>query len=355
MVLKQDLRAVTGRDPGGVGVQARSLTILLVLGSVVVGRPGSVDAGDITRSLPLGYVFPARGGQAGRCETEIEVSRYRLFSSLAPSGQRAGEESVLLASVRLSMALTERVHLWLRPQVRRLRWSGGATGESESGFGDTWLGVRWVPPRSESLLRFGVAGAVLLPTGREVEGERTGDFTTGVADYAVIGLCDVDFSRYFEPHRCVVMVNVGYRWHRNEREPGYVWPDVYPSGLPGGDEASNDQLLLRLGWRYSASTVSLELEVRGDQFVHARDVISVGENPISFSAGVRKALGAHAWARLSGEVGLSSGDAGTDALAEPERAFPDWTVTASVGVAWQLWDDRSKSEKELNPLSHLAE
>jgi len=291
---------------------------------------------NVARSLPFLYTIPARGGVPGRLRAELTISAYSLYSTVSPSTQVADEEEVLTTRVRLSLSLTERLSAWVEPARRRVRWRFGSSDElKETAWADTWIGARLSPRRSESLLRFGLAGMVLLPTGAEDAG-RAGDFTTGITDYAVVGLCDIDLSRFFESACCALYINCGYRWHRNEVDGSLVWPDVSYSVVAGEDAEFNDVMLLRVGWRYAAPQLTMEAEVRGDQFIHARRRMEWRENPISANAGLRRWLGRRCWIRLGGEVALSSGGAAAASLSNPEKSFPDWVIFASFGAVMDL-------------------
>ena len=284
------------------------------------------------------YVLPARGLAAGTLLTEILVSDYRLYSTPAPEGAVSLEESVLATRFRLSLGLPGRLNVWVEPELRRLRWNlGGGEATSESGWADTWLGVRLCPPGGESLVRLGIAGTMLLPTGSEGEGARPGDFTVGSADYAIMALCDLDVSRHLGADRCVVHFNVGYRWHRDADDGSRVWPDVYPAVPAGETGRFNNQLLLRVGWRYVAHGMSMEAEFRGDQFIHAGKWIGWRQNPLSVSAGLRAWIGERVWIRVVGEAAFSNGEPDSSEMPDPDEAFPDWVIGASVGRGWSLF------------------
>jgi hypothetical protein len=275
---------------------------------------------------------------AGTLMTEISVTHHHIYLSPTPEGDIASKESVLATRLRVSMALPGRLHVWLTPQVRRLRWTvDSGEGISEGSGGDTWLGLRLCPPGGESLLRLGVAGMALLPTGGEGEGGRPGDFTTGSTDYAILALCDLDLSRFVGTDRCVVHFNVGYRWHQDAENGSRVWPDVYPAVPAGENGRFNNQLLLRVGWRYMAHGISMETEFRGDQFVHAGNWIGWRQNPLSISAGLRAWLGKRVWIRVGGEVAFSKGEPASSQMPDPDEEFPDWVIGGSIGRTWSLF------------------
>ncbi len=310
------------------------VSVFLAMAGLASSCPAApVDKGDSSPAFPMTYVIAARGMASGTVLTEITFSCYHLFDSPSPSGVLAREESVVETRFRF-YASAGRAQLWIEPGTRRFRWDLGAEGEiTEWGWTDTWLGLQILPPAGESFVRLGIAGMLLLPTGRD-DGGRPGDFSTGGTDYALMSLCDVDLSRFFGSGRCVVYLNLGYRWHGNDEDGSRVWPDAYPA-VPVGEPASfNNQMLLRLGWRYSARGVSLETEFRGDRFIHARDRMGLRENPVSLNAGLRKWFGACFWMRLGGEVAFSKGDPESQAMADPLCAFPDWVVSGSMGWGW---------------------
>ncbi len=309
---------------------------LLLARSDDVARP-VVSREDIARSLPFQYTIPARGDTPGCLRARLMLSTYNLSSSVSPSTEIAGEQNVLTTRFHLSFALSERLGFWVEPELRRLRWRFGSGEEiGETAWADTWFGLRLSPPANESLLRLGVAGMVLVPTGASNTDGRAGDFTTGVTDYAVIGLCDLDLSRFFASGRCVLYINCGYRWHGDEISGSRVWPDVYPPVIAGRDANFNDVMLLRVGWRYARARLVLEAEIRGDRFVHAGDRMTWRENPVAASAAVRRWLGRRTWMRFGGEVAVSSGGSGVDDLPDPERSFPDWVMFLSAGTQFDL-------------------
>jgi hypothetical protein len=322
-----------------VNRRTRSALVPAIVAGLLGTASPSAPCADLSRSLSFFYVLPARGQPSGLASSELSILTCSVYGSDTPGGEPSTSERLVEARLRVSVSVKERATLWVEPGARSIRWAlAGGRSVAESGLADLRVGLRLSPPLDESLLRLGLAAEVFLPTGADKG--RPGDFGPESADLSLVFLTDLDLSRWFAPHRCTVSFNLGYRWHR-DAQGALLWPDVVPPVPEGEGGRYNDELLLRLGWRFTSGRLSLDAELRADSFVNAASALHFRENPICLAGRLRSTLHGDWWVGLGGEVSIASGSAATSVLAEPEELYPDWVVRASLGAPLFRFHSRS--------------
>jgi hypothetical protein len=221
--------------------------------------------------------------------------------------------------------------------ARRAAWDDASGGSNDAATLDApVIGAKLRIPLSRPALSMAVGLRAGLPTGKELvaSGGDSGDvYLTGGSeiDWEAALLATVDLSRWI-PAR--LHVNVGWAGNGDGRGKRF-FPDYYPAVPDGGSDADNDALLLRGAIEFPGRNVDLFTEFRGD-LISDRDLVSLKENMLYVTPGVRVRFGEGWSATGAVSMGISGDDRDTPGF-DPHDAYPDWAATLMVGYAWPVF------------------
>jgi hypothetical protein len=137
--------------------------------------------------------------------------------------------------------------------------------------GDTRLGLKAHIPNQGSLVQTGFAGFIHLPTA-PVHNVPYEGYSADAYGWGVLGLATLDLKSSGMALPFKFFLNVGYR--------DMNWKDTYFS-------ADQDQLLVGMGLKFPVRSTLIYLETTGEIFINQGDQISLRQNLLRLSPGVR--------------------------------------------------------------------
>ncbi|HNS72232.1 MAG TPA: hypothetical protein PKI81_02390 [bacterium] len=203
-------------------------------------------------------------------------------------------------------------------------------------IGDTQIGVKFHLPNRGSIFQSGLLGYVRLPTAPMHNIPYEG-YSTDAFGWGLTGLASLDLRSSSLALPVKFIANIGYR--------DQDWGDRYFS-------ADYDQLLFALGFKFPIRATLLYLETSGEVFVNQTDLLSLRQNLLRLSGGLRFLGPGQLVFDAAADIRLGNytPSAAEMAVNPYLKRYADWKVLLGVTHRIQLFEpateqDRARSER----------
>ncbi len=203
-------------------------------------------------------------------------------------------------------------------------------------IGDTQIGVKFHLPNRGSIFQSGLLGYVRLPTAPMHNIPYEG-YSADAFGWGLTGLASLDLRSSSLALPVKFIANIGYR--------DQDWGDRYFS-------ADYDQLLFALGFKFPIRATLLYLETSGEVFVNQTDLLSLRQNLLRLSGGLRFLGPGQLVFDAAADIRLGNytPSAAEMAVNPYLKRYADWKVLLGVTHRIQLFEpateqDRARSER----------
>lgn len=203
-------------------------------------------------------------------------------------------------------------------------------------IGDTQIGVKFHLPNRGSIFQSGLLGYVRLPTAPMHNIPYEG-YSTDAFGWGLTGLASLDLRSSSLALPVKFIANIGYR--------DQDWGDRYFS-------ADYDQLLFALGFKFPIRATLLYLETSGEVFVNQTDLLSLRQNLLRLSGGLRFLGPGQLVFDAAADIRLGNytPSAAEMAVNPYLKRYADWKVLLGVTHRIHLFEpateqDRARSER----------
>lgn len=203
-------------------------------------------------------------------------------------------------------------------------------------IGDTQIGVKFHLPNRGSIFQSGLLGYVRLPTAPMHNIPYEG-YSADAFGWGLTGLASLDLRSSSLALPVKFIANIGYR--------DQDWGDRYFS-------ADYDQLLFALGFKFPIRATLLYLETSGEVFVNQTDLLSLRQNLLRLSGGLRFLGPGQLVFDAAADIRLGNytPSAAEMAVNPYLKRYADWKVLLGVTHRIHLFEpateqDRARSER----------
>jgi hypothetical protein len=204
-------------------------------------------------------------------------------------------------------------------------------------IGDTQIGVKVHLPNRGSIFQSGLLGFVSLPTAPLHDIPYEG-YSTNANGWGIVGLASLDLRSSSIALPVKFVANLGYR--------DQDWSDRYFS-------AANDQLIAGLGFKFPIRATLLYAETTGEIFINQTDRLSLRQNFLRFSSGIRFLGPRQLVFDVAADIRLGNYTPTDADIAENPflKRYADWKILFGVTHRIQLFEPptaekRSRSERQ---------
>ncbi len=245
-------------------------------------------------------------------------------------GEISGKQEELVADHTLNLSLTAGLSRLLEIYAHAVPYQDNQR-DIWGPIGDTRLGFKVRIPHQGSPLQTGFAGFVHFPTA-PMHNVPYESYSADACGWGLMGLATLDLRATAMALPFKISLNLGYR--------DMDWKDRYFS-------ARNDQLLAGIGFKLPVKSSLIYWETTGEIFINQSDRISLRQNLIRMSPGVRFVGPGRLIFDVAADLRMGNylpGDA--DARANPFlKEYAEWKIILGVTYRAQLFNRLAPEER----------
>jgi len=252
-----------------------------------------------------------------------------------PVGAGIGEREELAVDHTLNIALTLGLSRSFELMLHAVPYQDNQR-DLFGPIGDTRIGVKFHLPNRGSIFQTGLLGYVRLPTAPMHNIPYEG-YSADAYSWGLTGLASLDLRSSSLALPVKFLANIGYQ--------DQDWSDRYFS-------ADYDQLLVALGFKFPIRATLLYVETSGEIFINQGESLSLRQNLLRFSSGLRFLGPAQLVFDVAADVRLGNyTPSAAEMAANPFlKRYADWKVLFGVTHRIQLFEqateqDRVRSER----------
>ncbi|MBN1541068.1 hypothetical protein JW992_02910 [candidate division KSB1 bacterium] len=304
------------------------LFLAIAIGTVLYGTAsGQVTYGGgkgLLRIWDAQPVFP------GQLYLNALYSSFFTASGIDANGSRRQIEDHTL-NLALTLGLSKKFEFWAHfvPYQDDQKHLWGP-------FGDSRVGLKFMPGRERSIFQFGLLGFAQFATaGAFLDDYKPNPpyepFSSNSHGWGLLALVNFDLKNAASPLPIKLSFNAGYRDHD--------WHDRFFTD-------DKDQLIGGFGLKFPIRTSVLYSEISGEYFIHQADKIPTRYNSMRFTQGIRFVGPRNLVFDIAGDILLSAKPSSRELASSPFiKEYADWKIIFGVTHRLTLFKHLTAEEK----------
>lgn len=313
--------------------------IHLLLAVALLGLAGSAALAQVTLGGGKGHLrtYDADPVPAGQLYVNGFYSLYfEKITTAVPLGAGIGQREELAVDHTLNLSLTLGLSRTFELMFHAVPYQDNQR-DLFGPIGDTRIGVKLHLPHRGSILQTGLVGFISMPTA-PLHNIPYESYSTDVYGWGLIGLASLDLRSSGVALPVKFIANIGYRDQN--------WGDRFFS-------AEQDQLLVGAGFKFPIRATLFYAETTGEIFINQTDRLSLRQNLLRFSSGLRFLGPKQLVFDVAADIRLGNYTPTSADLAQNPflKKYADWKVLFGVTHHIQLFEtanpeDRARRERQ---------